>query len=374
MTRTPLSILDLSPVPAGGTARDAVRNSVELAQKAEAAGFHRYWLAEHHIATGVASSATAVLIGQVAAATSRIRVGAGAIQLGHHTALSVAEEFGTLAAFYPGRIDLGLGRSGHRKPPPPGVKIPEPPKQEPKVIDGLLVPGPFPIGRAARSGKLALENSLLHLPGSTPVDYADSVHDILAFLAGTYKSGDCVQAHAVPGEGADVQPWILGSSGGESAILAGKLGLPFAAAYHVAPAGVLAAIDAYRSAFRPSQWLSEPYVVVSADVVVARETDAKAAELAAPYGLWVLAIRSGKGARSYPSAAEAAAYNWTDEDRELVTDRVDTQLVGSPATVAAKLAVVRAATGADELLITTITYDHADRVRSHQLIAEEWLG
>jgi alkanesulfonate monooxygenase SsuD/methylene tetrahydromethanopterin reductase-like flavin-dependent oxidoreductase (luciferase family) len=369
MTR--LSILDLSPVSAGGTAVQAVHNSVDLAQKAEAAGFHRYWLAEHHIAPGVASSATAVLIGQVAAATKTIRVGAGAVQLGHHTALSVAEEFGTLSAFFPGRIDLGLGRSGHRKPPPPGVTIPEPPRGESKIVDGLVVPAGFPIGGMIRSPRLALENRLIHLPGAEPVDYSEAVHDILAFFNGSYAS-DGLDAHATPGEGADVQPWIFGSSGGESAILAGKLGLPFAASYHVAPAKVLEAVEGYRAAFRPSERFPEPYVAVSADIVVA-DTDERAAELAAPYGVWVLSIRAGRGAISFPTPEEAAKHEWTDEERELVVDRLDTQFVGSPQTVAEKLRTLQRVTAADELIVTTITHDHTDRVRSHQLIAAELL-
>jgi alkanesulfonate monooxygenase SsuD/methylene tetrahydromethanopterin reductase-like flavin-dependent oxidoreductase (luciferase family) len=373
MVQTPLSILDLSPVPAGGTARDGLRNSVDLAQQAEAAGYHRYWLAEHHLAGGVASSATAVLIGQLASATSTIRIGSGAIQLGHHTTLSVAEEFGTLAAFYPGRIDLGLGRSGHRKPPPPGVRVPEPPKRPGKIVDGLVIPGSYPVSPVIHSPRLALEHKLLHLPGANPLDYTEAVHEILAFLEGSYKSPGGLEAHASPGEGADVQPWILGGSGGESAILAGKLGLPFAASYHVSPAGVLDAVQAYRSAFRPSERFPKPYVIVSADVVVA-QTDEKAAELASPYGLWVLAIRSGLGAAPYPSPAEAAAHGWTDQERELVVDRLDTQFVGSPSTVAEKLRLLRTVTDADEVLITTITHEHADRVRSHQLIAREWLG
>jgi alkanesulfonate monooxygenase SsuD/methylene tetrahydromethanopterin reductase-like flavin-dependent oxidoreductase (luciferase family) len=374
MVQTPLSILDLSPVPAGGTAADAVRNSVDLAREAEAAGFHRYWLAEHHLAAGVASSATAILISQVAAATERIRVGSGAVQMGHHTALSVVEDYGTLAAFFPGRIDLGLGRSGNRKIPPAGAPLPkQPPPQPAKVVDGLLIPPMFPIAGMLRSPRLAQQFELLMLPGAQPVDYTETVHDILAFLDGSFHAKDGLDAHATPGEGADVQPWILGSSGGESALLAGKLGLPFAANYHVAPSNVLEAVQAYRSAFRPSERFREPYVLVSADIVVA-DSDEKAAELATPYGQWVLSIRTGQGAISYPTPAEAAAYPWTDEERALVADRVATQFVGSAATVAEKLRILQRATGADELLITTITHDHADRVRSHQLIAKEWLG
>ncbi|GFJ87648.1 LLM class flavin-dependent oxidoreductase [Phytohabitans rumicis] len=164
--------------------------------------------------------------------------------------------------------------------------------------------------------------------------------------------------------------WILGSSAGQSAQVAGALGLPFAANYHVSPASVLEAVEAYREAFRPGV-LDRPHVLVSADAVVAPD-DETARELASPYGLWVRSIRSGQGAPPFPSPAEAAAHAWTDEERELVADRIDTQFVGAPETVAEKLRILRDATGADELLVTTITHDHADRVRSYELLAKEW--
>jgi luciferase family oxidoreductase group 1 len=197
------------------------------------------------------------------------------------------------------------------------------------------------------------------------------VNDILAFLAGTYRSSSGLPAEAVPAAGADAQVWILGSSAGQSARVAGALGLPFAANYHVSPATVLEAADAYRAAFRPSAVLSRPHVLVSADVVVA-PTDAEARELAAGYGLWVRSIRTGAGAMRFPSPAAAAAFEWTDADRALVEDRVSTQFAGSPATVAKHLRVLQDATAADELLVTTITHEHADRVRSFELLAGEW--
>jgi luciferase family oxidoreductase group 1 len=175
----------------------------------------------------------------------------------------------------------------------------------------------------------------------------------------------------VPGEGADLQIWILGSSGGESADVAGTRGLRFASNYHVAPSSVLEATDAYRAAFRPSTELSEPYVAVSADVVVA-DSETAARELAAGYGLWVRSIRTAEGAIPFPTPDEARAHTWTTAERELVADRVDTQFVGSAAQVADKLERLRDATGADELIITTITHDHRDRVRSYELLAEEW--
>ncbi|GGO32217.1 LLM class flavin-dependent oxidoreductase [Micromonospora parathelypteridis] len=372
MSPTPLSILDLSPVPAGGTVTDALRNTVDLARRAEQSGYHRYWLAEHHLAAGVASSAPAVLIGQVAAATSVIRVGSGAVQVGHRTALSVVEEFGTLAALYPGRIDLGLGRSGQRRVEA-AREIPAPtaPPVEAQVVDGLLIPPPFSYARVLASPRFALSSNLLHQPGAQPPPFAEQVADVLALLRGDYTDADGLDAHAVPGEGSDVQVWLLGSSGGESAQLAGALGLPFAANYHVSPSSVLDAVAAYRAAFQPSDAFAEPYVVVSADVVVA-ETDDAARRLAAPYGPWVRSIRSGDGAIPFPSPEQAAALPWTDDDRELVADRVDTQFVGSAATVVDQLRTLQDVTTADELLVTTITHAHADRVTSYELLAKEW--
>ncbi|MEZ0075984.1 LLM class flavin-dependent oxidoreductase [Planotetraspora sp. GP83] len=370
---TPLSILDLAPISSGGTAADALRNTIDLAQKAEEYGYHRYWLAEHHFTPGVASSAPTVLIALVAAATSRIRVGSGAVQLGHQTALAVVEQFGTIEALHPGRIDLGLGRSGQRR----AEILQEPPKErEPKprrIVNGLLIPEEFSFAALARSPILKLYGSLLQQPGAQSPDFADQVDDIIAFINGAYRSEDGIQAHVVPGEGADLELWILGSSGGQSAQVAGERGLPFAANYHVSPANVLEAVEAYRAAFKPSETLSAPHVLVSADVVVA-EDDATARELASPYALWVRSIRTGAGAMPFPSPEEAAAHEWTEEDRVLVADRIDTQFAGSPETVVEKLRVLRDVTGADELLVTTITHDHADRVRSHRLLAEAWAG
>jgi alkanesulfonate monooxygenase SsuD/methylene tetrahydromethanopterin reductase-like flavin-dependent oxidoreductase (luciferase family) len=363
----PLSILDLSPVVSGSTPGDALRNSVDLARHAESFGYHRYWVAEHHFTDGVASAAPAVLIGLIAAATDRIRVGSGAVQVGHHTPLSIVEQFGLLDAVFPGRIDLGLGRSGGassgrsgpgREPAPAGF------------VDGLLIPAPFDFAKLAASPRWAARAKLLQQPGATTPDFAEVVADIAAFVAGTFTR-DGFDVHATPGEGAGVELWILGSSAGQSATVAGERGLPFAANYHVSPATVLEAVEGYRAAFRPSARLAVPHVMVSADVVVAADDDT-AHELAAGYPAWVRSIRSGAGAIPFPRPQEAAALDWTDEDRELVADRADTQFVGSPATVAAKLAALADLTGADELLVTTITHDHADRVRSYALLAQEW--
>jgi luciferase family oxidoreductase group 1 len=193
----------------------------------------------------------------------------------------------------------------------------------------------------------------------------------LALLGGTYVSADGLEVHANPGEQARVEVWILGASGGESAEAAGAHGLRFAASYHHTPSTVLDAVRAYRQAFVPSRDLDHPYVSVSADVVVASD-DETAAELASGYGLWVRSIRTGAGAIEFPTPAQAARHRWSEEDRALVKDRIDTQLVGSPERVADRLEQLQEATGADELAITTITHRHEDRVRSYELIGAEW--
>jgi alkanesulfonate monooxygenase SsuD/methylene tetrahydromethanopterin reductase-like flavin-dependent oxidoreductase (luciferase family) len=366
---TPLSILDLSPVVEGSDPREAIAHTLDLARRAEEFGYHRYWLAEHHFAPGVASSAPAVLIGAVAAATRRIRVGSGAVQLGHQTPLSVVEQFGTLDALHPGRIDLGLGRSGQRVIE--SRLQPETPEQEERIVDGLLIPKPFSFAQLLTDGsRLAKLTTLLQQPGAQTPDFAEQVAQIQAFLSGQFTV-DGEPLDAVPGKGAAVQLWILGSSGGQSARLAGALGLPFAANYHVAPSAVLEAVQGYRAAFRPSAVLARPYVIVSVDVVAA-DDEATARRLASPYGLWVRGIRAGGGAIPFPSEEQAAAHVWSDEDRALVDDRVRTQFVGDPETVAGKLRVLRDVTGADELLLTTITHRHEDRVRSYELIAKAW--
>ena len=246
-----------------------------------------------------------------------------------------------------------------------------PPAGARRAPNGLLIPPKFAPAHLLGSPRFALQKALLQLPGAQSQDYTEQVNDVLALLRGTYRSADGVEAHVVPGEGADVQVWILGSSGGESAQVAGASGLRFAANYHVSPATVLEAADGYRAAFRPSADLDRPYVSVSADVVVAAD-EARARELAAGYGAWVRSIRSGEGAIPFPAPADARAFRWSDADRAMVADRVDTQFAGSANQVADQLEQLQEATAADELIITTITHDHADRVRSYQLLAEEW--
>jgi alkanesulfonate monooxygenase SsuD/methylene tetrahydromethanopterin reductase-like flavin-dependent oxidoreductase (luciferase family) len=409
MATTPLAVLDLVPISSGSSAAEALRNSIDLAQAAERLGYARYWFAEHHLNPGVAGTSPAVVLALTAAATSTIRIGSGAVQMGHRTALATVEEFGLIDALHPGRLDLGLGRSGGRPPggsgtgpggtggaargdggrEPPMLEDSAPksrgglggiaPPEETVTLSpraraarsGLLIPPKFDIRRLLGSPRIAMQKGLLQLPGAQSQDYGEQVSDVLALLRGTYRSPDGEHGRAVPGEYAQVQVWILGSSGGESAEAGGSNGLRFAANYHVSPATVLEAVDGYRAAFRPSADLDRPYVSVSADVVVA-EDEETARELAAGYGLWVRSIRSGEGAIEFPTPKEAREHVWTDADRELVADRVDTQFVGSPGQVAKKLEQLRDATDADELLITTITHDHADRVRSYRLLAEEW--
>ena len=371
---TPLAVLDLVPISSGSSAAQALHNSIDLARHAEALGYARYWFAEHHLNPGVAGTSPAVLLALTAGETSTIRLGSGAVQMGHRTALSTVEEFGLLDARYPGRFDLGLGRSGG-KPREPAPSAPVAPAARAVVNgrapNGLLIPARFDPTPLFKSPRLAMQKALLQLPGAQSQNYTEQVDDILALIADTYRSTDGEEAHVVPGAGADLQVWILGSSGGESATVAGNRGLRFAANYHVAPAAVLEATDAYRAAFRPSAELDRPDVAVSADVVVA-EDEATARDLAAGYGLWVRSIRTAEGAIPFPTPDEARAHTWTDADRELVADRVETQFVGSAVQVADQLERLRDATEADELIITTITHDHRDRVRSYQLLAEEW--
>jgi luciferase family oxidoreductase group 1 len=276
---------------------------------------------------------------------------------------------------YPGRFDLGLGRSGGRPQAPkePALVGAEPPTPvvDGRAPNGLRIPPRFSFAHLLTSPRFAMQKVLLQLPGAQSQNYTEQVNDVLALIAGSYLSAEGEEAHVIPGEGAELQIWILGSSGGESAELAGAKALRFAANYHVSPATVLEAVAGYRAAFTPSAELDRPYVSVSADVVVGA-TEAAARELATGYGLWVRSIRTAAGAIKFPTPDEAREHVWTDADRALVTDRIETQFVGSPSQVADQLEQLRDATGADELIITTITHDHADRVRSYELLAEEW--
>jgi luciferase family oxidoreductase group 1 len=377
-------VLDLVPITSGSTPADAIRNTVDLARRAETFGYKRYWLAEHHLNPGVAGTSPPLILAIIASATNRIRVGSGGMQMGHRTSLSVVEEFGLLDAIHPGRLDLGLGRSGGRNfgstlsgpsrgPQPVEAGPARPTSEEPsgETTNGVVIPARFSIEGLLKSPRFALNKRLLQQPGAETPDYGDQVKEIMALLDGSYRSPEGLDAAVVPGRGAQVQVWVLGSSAGESASAAGELGLPFAANYHVSPATVLEATTAYRAAFRAAPGRDRPHVAVSADVVVA-ETDAAARDLATGYANWVLSIRSAAGAMEFPSKSEADSHQWTDDERALVKDRVDTQFVGSPQTVARRLHQLQEATAADELLVTTITHQHADRVRSYELLADIW--
>jgi alkanesulfonate monooxygenase SsuD/methylene tetrahydromethanopterin reductase-like flavin-dependent oxidoreductase (luciferase family) len=361
MTSTPLAVLDLIPISSGSTAAQALRNSMDLARQAESLGYARYWFAEHHLNPGVAGTSPALVLALTAAATSTIRLGSGAVQMGHRTALSVVEEFGLLDVAYPGRFDLGLGRSmgGPREPKAPALAggatadVGGAGSGGPGAVtggrtaNGLLIPPRFSTAALLKSPRFALQKHLLQLPHAQQQNYAEQVGDVLALIAGSYRSADGEEAHVVPGEGAALQVWILGSSGGESAEVAGQRGLRFAANYHVSPATVIEAVEGYRAAFKDTGELDRPYVSVSADVVVAG-SEARARELAAGYGPWVRSIRTAEGAIQFPTPEEARRYPWTDADRALVADRVDTQFTGTPRQVADQLERLRDATEADE--------------------------
>jgi alkanesulfonate monooxygenase SsuD/methylene tetrahydromethanopterin reductase-like flavin-dependent oxidoreductase (luciferase family) len=365
----PLSILDLAPISAGSDAATALRNTIDLAQRAERWGYRRFWIAEHHFVS-VASSAPAVLIGQIAAATNTIRVGAAAVQMGYTTAIAVVESFGMLEAFHPGRIDLGIGRSGQRRAQDRKPKRPKEPRP-PRVwheVDGVVVPTPFDLRGLLDLEQLQATMGLLQQPEALSPDFAEQVDDVLHLLEGTYRAGK-FDVHAVPGEGSGLRPWVFGSTRGQSARVAGARGLPFVASYHITPATALEAIEAYRDTFVPSAALAKPYVVVSADIVVADDGDT-ARRLAAGYGHWVYSIRTGVGAMPYPAPDSCPPL--TDEQLDVVRDRLATQFVGTADEVAERLRALQRLTDADELVVTSVTHRHEDRLRSHELIAKHW--
>ncbi|MBX9641279.1 MAG: LLM class flavin-dependent oxidoreductase, partial [Mycobacteriaceae bacterium] len=234
--------------------------------------------------------------------------------------------------------------------------------------DGVVIPTPFDLRGMLDLERLAATREVLQQPEALSPDFAEQVRDILALLDGSYRAG-AFDVHAVPGEGCGLWPWIFGSTRGQSARVAGALGLPFVASYHITPATALEAIEAYRDTFVPSEALAEPYVVVSADIVVAEDT-ATAQRLAAGYGRWVYSIRTGVGAMPYPAPDDCGPL--TDEQYELVKDRLATQFVGNPDEVADRLRALQRVTRADELVVTSVTHRHADRLRSHELIAQKW--
>ncbi|WP_454048585.1 LLM class flavin-dependent oxidoreductase [Cellulomonas sp. Marseille-Q8402] len=382
LARVPLSVLDLAVVPEGGTGTQAVRAAVDLAVDLDRLGYHRVWYAEHHLSPGVGSAAPAVLAAAVAARTQRIRVGSGAVLLSTTSPLIAAEQFGTIAALHPGRVDLGLGRAFT---PPPGAGasgasgapvvpvVPARPAAGARVVDGLYVPPAPPVdGSDSVLRERLLAQKRVVGASRTPAAFREELELVLGLRAGTYAEADGTRHVAPPVEGAELDVWVLASSAGESARVAGELGLPIAANFHVSPATTLDTIAAYRAAFRPGV-LAEPYVVVSADVLVA-ETPERARELATPFADWVLSIRRGAaGAIAYPRPGDAVPWAERDADeRAVVADRVDTRVVGDPETVVARLETLQRVTGADELLLTTATHDPADARRSFALLAEAW--
>ncbi|SFS78725.1 MsnO8 family LLM class oxidoreductase [Saccharopolyspora flava] len=370
----PLSVLDLSPIVSGRSASDALRNTLDLARRTEEFGYRRYWVAEHHLTPGVASAAPAVLLTAIAGVTRSIRVGSAAVLLGQHSPLTVAEQFGTLAQLHPGRVDLGVGRSGKKRARELAERLTAPAEGEGTEVDGLVVPPkPRAVARSETyAARLRQQAELVGAPAEE-LDYREQVGRVRRFVEGGFPGPDGEPVRAHPAEGADLQMWVLASSGGESAATAGELGLPLAASYHITPSTVLETVESYREHFRPSAHLERPHVAVSADVVVADTTE-RARELAAPYGVWVHSIRAGAGAIPFPTPAEAAEFEWDDESRDVVADRLTTQFVGTPDEVADELATLQRVTGADELVITTITHDHPDRVRSYDLLAKTWLS
>lgn len=316
-----LSVLDTSPIVQGSTARQALRNSLELARTADELGYHRYWVPEHHGMRGVASTSPAVLVGRIADATRHLRVGAGGVLLPNHSPLVVAEQFGTLDALHPERVDLGLGRA-------PG--------------------GPPNAVEAVRSSQER---------AATP--FPEQVDELLRY----FSSAEPVVA--VPAVGNRLPIWILGSSH-SGAQVAGRRGLPYAFAHHLDPGGAGAAVRAYTESFRPSEVLDEPRTLVSVSVI-ASDTDDHAEWLAGSTRLKVLSRHRGNRIL-LPSPEESAARHYTEQDRADIAAQSEHVLVGSPETVRAKLQAVLDETGTQELMVTTPVYRHADRVRSYELL------
>jgi alkanesulfonate monooxygenase SsuD/methylene tetrahydromethanopterin reductase-like flavin-dependent oxidoreductase (luciferase family) len=363
--RVPLSVLDLVPVSSGSDAGTALANSIDLAMRAEAFGYARYWLAEHHLHPGLAGSAPLAFANVLAGATTRIRIGTAATLIGHLSPLQIAEAAGLVATLFDGRMDLGLGRTG---PPPTTAskRVPPAAASPRRVVDGLLLPAPTRVSPSR--GRFGLLAELLYR--DTDGTFADAVTTILGYLEGTATDAEGAPLPVLPATGSGAAVWIHGSSAGESARLAGRLGVPFGANYHTTPSTVIDAVSEYRAHFVPGR-IPVPHVVVSADVVVApRDSEAEVAALG--YAQWVHSVRTGEGTIVYPSPEEALAAPLEPEQAALVEDRLDTRFVGSAATVVARLETLQRATAADELVITTITHSHADRVRSYELLAADW--
>ncbi len=324
----PLSILDLSPIPAGATATEALRRTRDLAQHAERWGFHRFWVAEHHGMPGIASAATAVVIGDVAGATSTIRVGSGGIMLPNHAPLVIAEQFGTLESLYPGRIDLGLGRA-------PGASQ--------------------AVARALRR-RLAQE---------------DDFPELLAELRGYFHPRSAGGIRAIPGEGLALPIWLLGSSD-YSAQLAGHLGLPFAFAGQFSPAYLQAALALYRHRFQPSATLDRPYAMVGVNVFAADSEEQARFLLTSHQQAHLNLLRGTPG--QLPPPVKSMDGLWLPHEQASVESTLRASIVGDPATVKQGLQAFLDQTGADELIINSMMYDHAARLRSYEIVAQARAG
>ncbi len=326
----PLSVLDLATVSRGSSPAEALADTTRLAAVVEELGYRRMWVAEHHGMPSVASSAPAVLIGHLADATTRLRVGAGGVMLPNHSPLVVAEQFATLEALHPGRIDLGLGRA-------PGTD-------------------PFTARALRRSDPVAGADS-----------FPEDVVELINYLVDS--DGPPTRPAPVPGRGYLPETWLLGSST-FSAQLAGMLGLPFSFAYHFSPAQVDQALEQYRSNFRPSILLDHPQAMVAVSVLCA-PTAEEAAWLAGPSALTILQLRTGRlGPIATPE--EAATYQYSAQERALVDATMATHLIGDPVSVHQGLVDLQARTGADELMLSTRAHSFESRVQSLTLIAERW--
>jgi luciferase family oxidoreductase group 1 len=327
----PLSVLDLSVVTTGTKPAQALRNSIDLAQEADRLGYTRYWLAEHHGLASVASPAPDIMIGQIAAATQRIRVGSGGVMLPNHAPLVVAERFKMLEALFPGRIDLGLGRA-------PGT-------------DGVTA--------------YALRNRLEARPGD---DFLERLQELMLWETREFPADHPFnKVVAMPDDSALPPLWLLGSSD-YSAQLAAQVGMGFAFAHHFASFDAVAALTHYRAHFRPSRWRQAPRGILAV-AVVAAPTDAEAEELAMSMDLNRLQRERG-AYLPIPSVEEAKAYPYSEADRAIIARNRAKLFVGSPATILERLAPLIEASQADEVMVTSAIYDHDARKRSYRLLAE----
>lgn len=326
ITKIPFSVLDLAPVFEGETAAEAFRKTLSLAQTAENLGYKRFWLAEHHNMPGIASAATSVVIGYVAGGTKSIRVGSGGIMLSNHAPIVIAEQFGTLESLYPGRIDLGLGRA-------PGTD---------------------------RPATAALRRTLTN----DGEEFPEQLEELRFFFREAVANQ---QVQAVPGAGLDVPIWLLSSSG-FSAHLAGLLGLPFGFAAHFSPEYTLPSLALYRKMFKPSADLKTPYALVALNVVAA-ETDEEAEFLAtSQYQSFLNLIRQMPG-KIPPPVADMNVI-WNEREKALVRSRTGGSIIGSRETVKRKLEQYLEETGADEIMVNAMIFDHEKRLRSYEIIAE----